>query len=148
MRLKASSLAWLHAIGRVDRLIRQSSENNSPLAVSVNATNTMTTVALALVVSHVADRHVSFDFLDLRFLVLHSRSPFVGFIYKDICGTSPYIYSSLQRGYYFLCWNILDVMLIPCFSCSAKMLINIFQVTVNKLHHCRTNITKVISLTL
>ena len=110
----------------------------------------MTTVALALVVSHVADRHIRFDFLNLRFLVLHSHSPFARFICicKGIRKTPPYICSSLQRGYYFLCWYILYVMLIPCFGGPAKMLIYIFQVAMNKLHHRRTKVAKIIGLTL
>ena len=145
---KASSLAWLHANERWDHLIRCSFKNNSGLAVSVNATNTMATVALALVVRHVANRHISYDLHDLRFLVLHSRSPFVGFIYKGICETPSYIYSSVQRRYCFFCRNVFYVMFIPCFGGSAEMLIYIFQVAVNKLHHRRTNVTKIIGLTL
>lgn len=61
---------------------------SSSLTESVNTTDTMTAVALAFIISHVANGHIRYNFLDLWFFVLHSSSPFVDFIYKVVRRTS------------------------------------------------------------
>lgn len=147
MMFLTTSRGGLHLTGQGDHRILNSFKYNFLLAESVNTTNTMAAVTLTFVFCHIADRYISYDFLDLRFLVLHRCSPFVGFIYKDIYETSPYIHSSLQQRYHLLSWDVLYVVLVSCFSCPTKMIIYIFQVAMNKLHHRRTNIAKVICLT-
>lgn len=46
------------------------------LAVSMDAAEAMTTVAFALVISHVADGDVCVDLLNLRLLIAHNDPPF------------------------------------------------------------------------
>ena len=43
------------------------------LSKCMYAANTMTTVTFALIISHIADRYIRFNFLDLRFFVTHIK---------------------------------------------------------------------------